>query len=234
MPKPFDPERHCGNTERRHKHQVLFNRITRYEAKLAKYEPESQAAKEINELLAHLREQAEPFANDLRICTKPKGYGTNHYGKGLCMYHCECKGKETGHNFNVKIGPYRYIDNDDVKRRIGAIVISGDDPMDLEPHLIALTAILTAYVESKKDLNLTSDDLGDLLKLIDQIGKMVERINQQRLKTAVSWDAVTIMMEKMGAVVKDVVTDPEDLDRILNGWRNIDAIDPNARLRIVE
>jgi len=30
------------------------------------------------------------------------------------------------------------------------------------------------------------------------------------------------------------VTDPEDLDRILNGWRNIDAIDPNARLRIVE
>lgn len=232
MPKPYDPERHCGNIVRRAAHSRLLQKIAEYEAAQKRIDPNNPLFAKRVELILNLQVQAEEFEKTVENCTKLKGWGTNHMGRGLCMRHCECKGEDAGHTFSVKIGPYQYADDKVVRERMGALVLSGADPMDLEPHLLFLVAVLTKSVD-EKSFN-TPEGMDRAVKLVDVIGKMVERINQQRLKSAVSHDAVIMLTERMGEVVKDVVTDPDLLDRILNGWRAIPPIDPNTRLRLAE
>lgn len=236
MPKKpkFDPEKHCGNPDRRRAHLVMLSRIETHTKILGKLEEGSDKHANKAKLLETLKSVAAGYERDVAPCQKPKGEGTNHYGKGLCKWHCDCKGEENGHGFSLRLGTYQLIQDEGALREIGKLVVSGVDPMDLEGDLIVMRGMIAQFLRSRQSLNFSSADISDAAKLLELVGKTVERINTLKLKSAVSWDAVTIMMQRMGDVVKNVVTNPDDLNRILDGWSAISPVDPDARLRLVE
>lgn len=224
--KPYDPEKHCGNPDAGSAYRTTLARIERFTKVRDKHDPQSAEWHEKNRAIEGMRIVAEKYASDSKPCIQPKGAKTNHLGRGLCWQHCDCKGLKSGHSAEKRLGFYADLKDPELLRKVGEMVVEGKDPRDLEPDILVLRAMLRDAINEQ--------DTDKSIRLLDLIGKMIERENNLKLKQAVSWDAVTIMMERMAAVVKNVVTDPEMLNAIMAGWSAIQPVESDAKLQVVE
>jgi len=219
----FDPSRHCGSPDA----GTAYRRAVRLmEVALKsrdKHDPQSAKWHDYNRKAEALRQTAEVYEASKKPCMWPKGTRTNHLGRGLCYLHCECKGSVKGHSASNMLGYYANLKDPEFLRLVGEMAVEGKDPRDLGSDILFLRAVLRQKVEG--------GEIDEAVKVTDILGKMVERENNMKLKQAVSWDAVTIMMERMAAVVKMAVTDPEVLNSIMHGWAQIQPVESDAKLQ---
>ena len=231
--KPFDPEKHCGNPDRTSAHRRILERLDKSRKRLGNLREGTNDYRVCNELIAALEQSAALYEIDVVPCTKPKGQGTNHLGRGLCRWHCECNGSDEGHGISMRLGPYQLITDVGALAEIGKLLTSGVDVLDLDADMIVMRGILAKRLSMMRDMEINTDDLRDMMRLMEQMGKTAERIHAIRLKSAVSHDAVVILMQRMGEIVKQVVTDPDQLDRILAGWSAMAPVPTDAKLSVI-
>jgi hypothetical protein len=98
------------------------------------------------------------------------------------------------------------------------------DPLDIQPELSFLRAVLVRWIQQHAT-EMSSSTEADLSKirvatdLIDQIGKTIGRIERIRALSALSIDELKVLVRKMAAVVERVVQDPEKLAAIAGEWQ---------------
>lgn len=226
-PRVFDPDKHCGSPDAGFAYRTVVEKIERFKAGQAKMDPQSEKWHERKRAIEGLELVAAAYKKDELPCTQTKGARTNHLGRGLCATHCDCKGLQAGHNADRRLGFYAGQKKDpELLRIVGEMAVEGKDPRDLEPDILFLRAVLRKKLDD--------GEIDEAVKVTDMVRKLVESENNLKLKQAVSWDAVTIMMERMAAVVKNNITDPEMLGNIMAGWAAITPIETDAKLSVVE
>lgn len=169
-------------------------------------------------------------------CHADAGKGTDHLGEGRCKHH--------GGASIVKHGRYSKVRREPIRKLIAEFE-EDPDPLDLLPDLAAMRALFTDFVErydewreailawhasfgtengNAKPRQIL--DLADATRILDRVGKMVERIEKVRSANAISQPEFYRMMGEMGRVVAEYVEDEELRGKIREGWLAI-RVRPN-------
>lgn len=154
-------------------------------------------------------------------CKKPAGYGTNHVGQGRCKFHGGCN--------PIKHGLYSTIKNEKLRQHIELIEQSGADPMDLMPEVKLMRAMMWEFVNRYEGIQLSGSDLELASNLMDKAGRMIERIHKIKQTSAVTWEAVQILIERMGMVLTKHIKDHDLIEAITHDWNDIEV--PLAQTR---
>ncbi len=170
-------------------------------------------------------------------CTQAAGWGTDHPGEGRCKLH--------GGASPIKHGRYSTITRKSIRQRMDALA-ADKNPLDLEPDLLLLRALLVDYIErydaftealfawhdsyrnngnsEPKPIQLL--DISDASTIIEKVSRVVERVHKIRSESSLSFETFRRLMEQMGlAVAKHV--DADTVGRIEAEWGTI-SVDGNT------
>lgn len=167
-------------------------------------------------------------------CKLIAGYKTDHPGQGRCYLH--------GGNIQkqLKHGYYSSIKHNGIREKLEQLGNIEANVLDLVPEAQMLRALTVDFIDRYEDfvdalMEWYNDkdskskprrvmDIADAARLIDSIGKMVERIHKMRQEGAISLETFRRVTEQMGVIVARHVADTKCLAVIEHDWANI-AID---------
>lgn len=161
-------------------------------------------------------------------CGHENGWGTDHPGEGRCRLH--------GGATPIKHGRYSTITRRSIRQKMDALA-ADKNPLDLEPDLLLLRALLVDYIErydsfvealfawhesyinnggsAPKPIQLL--DISDASSIIEKVSRVVERVHKIRGENSLSFETFRRLMEQMGlAVAKHV--DADTVGRIEAEW----------------
>lgn len=166
-----------------------------------------------------------------RPCGLPAGHGTDHVGEGRCRRH--------GGATPVKHGRYSTI----TRPRIAELVAqfaADPEPLNIRSELDLLRALTLDFIERYDAFtealiawheSFGSDegnpkptqviDIADAARLIDRIARVVEIIDKQKQKGALSLETLQRVMESFGAIVAKHVKEPAALQAIEREWGQV-------------
>lgn len=229
--RPFDSSRHCGHPVDRNP-ESLMKRIVGYEARIAELNvikeangrlspQEGAKIKRYSFLLVATKatlDKLQRFGPDDRGCMRAKGYKTSHPGVNYCSAHCECKGRD---NYHVS-AKHQYGSRaraPKLREIMDRMEAAGHDLLDLEPELLLVKAKLELFVNEKDDFD--PETVRSFGIIVEQIRKMVETLNDKKFKAMISMEMYNLILFRMSEVLMKHVTDPEVLDKIVDGWSKI-------------
>lgn len=199
--RQFNEQRHCGALSVRRGPEAIEARIA---AILKQRDRPCLPTETIEKLDSTLALLQEKLANkDGQRCLLEKGKRTSHLGFGRCFRHCECKGDFTYHNRTG--GAYRSVVGSNIAGMLDTMDAANRDLMDLRPELELLRAVLmdwTASVQRKPEERRMPADIAVVTATVSAIGKTVEQIHNLKMKTAVTFEQVQLIMEKVGALLE--------------------------------
>ena len=138
-------------------------------------------------------------------CKKRAGWGTPHVGEGKCRLHGGNAGRPAIH------GRYSVKRRTDLQDKITQFY---NDPAagDLRSELALLRAILQDYLDKWVD----SDDpaiaaamTGGVFGMVDQIGKLVERIAKILATTALTQAELQLLQVTLIDAISEFIPEPE-------------------------
>lgn len=169
-------------------------------------------------------------------CTQPAGWGTDHVGEGRCRFH--------GGASPIKHGRYSKVKREPIRRLIESYQ-DDPDPLNLLPELAAMRALFTDFIERYDEwreaflawhTSFGSEngnpkpkqvlDLADATKILDRIGRMVERIEKVRAQNAISAPELFRVMSEIKRVIELEVENPRTRERIADQIGSI-RVKPN-------
>jgi hypothetical protein len=151
-----------------------------------------------------------------KYCRARAGARTDHVGVGRCYHHSGTKSMKHGRYATVK------------HPRIAALqqAFEADaDPLNLEPEVAMLRATVAFWVENAPG-EVDASQIADLARLLDYVGKMVERIEKIRVGSHISdHPEFRRITGQMAQVVMGALTGlPDAAERVLTvsqGWNAI-------------
>lgn len=164
-----------------------------------------------------------------KYCGNPAGARTDHKGEGRCWLH--------GGGTPITSGRYSLIKRRAIRERLDALEKQDANPMDLEPDVALLRALiidwverydafteaLIAWHESFKSEEVATKpvrvlDIADASRLIDRASKVVERIHRMKTTGAISMETFARVHEQMAMVAGKYVKDVDTLRAIEEDW----------------
>lgn len=164
-------------------------------------------------------------------CKRPAGAGTDHLGQGRCKHH--------GGKTPIKSGRYSTVTRQRIRDLIEAHQ-EDKNPLDVLPELAAARALFQDYVERYDEWSealvawhesFGTDnphrkptqvlDIADAYRIVSEVTKIAKRIEDVRAQNAISRGDFYRVMTEMGRVVDLVVEDPDQRQRIHEGWMGI-------------
>lgn len=136
-------------------------------------------------------------------CQQPAGWGTAHVGQGRCKLHGGSAGRPPTH------GRYSVAKRAALSEKIEQF---RNDPQagDLRDELAVLRALLEDYLNRFDDnQNLTGADIMLIYTMIDNIGKLVERIAKILAMTALTQAELQFLQVMLIDTIKEFIPDPE-------------------------
>jgi hypothetical protein len=147
-------------------------------------------------------------------CTHGAGQKTDHVGQGKCWLH--------GGRSPVKHGLYSTIKNQKLLEHIKLIEESGADPMDMLPEVKLMRAMMWEYINRFEGIEPMGEQLELASNLMDKAGRMIERIHKIKQTSAVTWEAVQMLLERMAFVLLKHIQDHDVVEAIKRDWMDID------------
>jgi len=167
-------------------------------------------------------------------CALPAGFQTDHPGTGACWIHGEPDRADT-------IYRYRGLRQKTVRARLRQLQTVERDVLNLVPDIQLVRAMVIDYVEKYEELvdallywyktgkqrPSKVPDLGEAIKALDTISRMVERVHRIQSTGAISIDTFRRILEQMGIIVARHVSDGRALEAIEAEWSRV-VIDTRA------
>ena len=161
-------------------------------------------------------------------CQLTAGFQTDHPGTGACWIHAEPDRADT-------IYRYRGIKQQTVRKRLRQMQAVERDVLNLVPDIQLVRAMVIDYVERYEDLSeailhwyktgkqrpSNVPDLGEAIKSLEIISRMVERVHRINSTGAISIDTFRRILEQMGIIVARHVRDGRALDSIEAEWSQV-------------
>lgn len=165
-------------------------------------------------------------------CQQHAGFGTDHVGEGRCKMH--------GGSSPIKSGTWSKIERKDLQDLISHFE-NLKDPLDLIQEVNLARAFLTKFINEYDDIVEALLDWhflweleqekpsgrppilpsqNKIIMLIDNISKIVKRIQDIRSDHAVSRSDLFRIMTEMGRIVEFEV-DPKQWEKIKSAWVSI-------------
>lgn len=157
-----------------------------------------------------------------RPCRRAAGHGTDHLGEGRCLFH--------GGASLVKHGRYSTITREPIRKLIEAYE-ADPDPLNLEPELALLRALVVDYINrnelaSDGEKPLSEEVVDTLRRLAGELLRGVARIERNRAMNAISQAELYRFLKEVERVIRNNVTDEKVLERIGAGISQI-LVRPN-------
>jgi hypothetical protein len=158
---------------------------------------------------AHAKRSGKP-------CTHVAGFRTDHPGQGRCWLH--------GGRSPIKHGLYSQVQSESLRKFLALVDANATDPMDLMPEVRLLRAMLLELLNRNTEAGfLSPDDLSVASILVERVGRQIERIHRMKQTSAVTWEAVNLLIEKMGMVLTKHVKDTDLVQAITRDWMDIEV-----------
>lgn len=238
VPRPYDPEKHCGAPVQRDP-KILQGRLDEIEVRIAAYRARVDAGEDLGprdgakfkySLLLAVRLQdriGKAVVGDDRPCIQLKGHGTDHLGNGSCRSHCFCKGKPNMHASGKKHGVYSSSKSAKLLEYLDKLDEAGTDLLDLTPDVKMLRAKIMQFCDESEGL-LSADQVKGISLLAESLRRMVETINEMKLRTAITKEVFDVIQQRMAEIVMKYITDPDILEKIAVDWSRI-LVDPATK-----
>lgn len=166
-------------------------------------------------------------------CTRPAGWGTDHVGTGRCKLH----GGGIGTGRPIIHGRYS------TKRLslYSKLEQFYNDPAagDLRSELALLRALLQEqldHIDRKK--NITSADITIVYNMVDNIGRLVERIAKILTTTALTQVELQLLQAAMIDALSEFIPDPERqrafVSRIFGTIRGVSDAGPTSHPAVTD
>lgn len=161
-------------------------------------------------------------------CQLPAGSQTDHPGTGKCWIHADPDRADT-------IYRYRGIRQKTVRDRLRQMQAVERDVLNLVPDIQLVRAMVIDYVERYEELAeailhwyktgkqrpSAVPDLGEAIKALEMISRMVERVHRINATGAISIDTFRRILEQMGIIVARHVADGRALEAIEAEWSRV-------------
>ena len=172
------------------------------------------------------KQAAGPWVGD-GYCKRKAGWGTDHVGQGRCKNH--------GGANPIKHGRYSMLEREELRELIERFE-DEEDPLDIEPELASMRALVTDYIDRYDELvdaiitwNRTREggrpkrllDLSDAIVYLEKLAKIAQREKKLRLENAISRDDLLRVLGEMARAVESRVDDEETIEKIKNDWASI-------------
>ena len=158
-------------------------------------------------------------------CQLPAGYQTDHTGSGKCWIHDDPDRADT-------IYRYRGIKQKTIKSRLRQMHTVERDVLNLVPDVQLVRAMVIDYVERYEELAEAilhwyktgkqrppaPPDLGEAIKALETVSRMVERVHRIQSTGAIGIDTFRRILEQMGIIVARHVSDGRALEAIESEW----------------
>lgn len=137
------------------------------------------------------------------ICTRPAGWGTQHPGTGRCKLHGGNAGRPVTH------GRYSLAHREKLAEK-AAQFLGDPEPGNLAGELALMRALLQEYLERyPTGVNPTERTLINILGMVDQIGRLVERIAKIESMTALTQAEVQLLQARFADIISRYIDDPQ-------------------------
>lgn len=163
-------------------------------------------------------------------CQNQAGKGTDHVGQGRCKFH--------GGATPIKSGRYSKVKRERLRSLI-AEYEADPEPLNVHPELAAARALFVDFIERYDEWReallawhfsyVDKDnpkphqvlDVADAYRLLASIAKIAQNEKKLQLDGAISRKQLLRILTEMRRTVEGEVTDPAQLERILEGWNAI-------------
>jgi len=163
-----------------------------------------------------------------RRCGLPAGHLTDHRGTGACWIHDDPDRADT-------IRRYRGIQNRTVYARLRQMNKVERDVLDLVPDIQLVRSVVIDYIERYEELAeavlswyktgrmrpSNVPDLGEAIRALEMISRMVERVHRINSTGAISIDTFRRITEQLGIIVARHVRDGRALEAIEQEWSTV-------------
>lgn len=161
-------------------------------------------------------------------CSHPAGYGTDHLGTGRCKYHGGMAGRKPVHGRQSRACR-------DIRAKVDEFMEKGvPQLLDLSKELVTQRILLNTmleYYENEGDSEKLAYAIPSLMKSLDLIGRMVERIVKIENSTALTASQVLYLQVTVADIITKYIQDPiarekaaaEIASRLAGGDRIIQA-----------
>lgn len=139
-------------------------------------------------------------------CSHPAGFGTDHVGTGRCKYHGGMAGRKPTHGRQSKVL------RGDIKSKVDKYLEEGvPQLLDLSRELITQRMLLEKmleYFEGLGDEEKFAYAIPELIRSVDIIGRMAERIAKIENSTALTASQVLYLQVTVADIVTKYIQDP--------------------------
>lgn len=170
-----------------------------------------------------------PLADGTSYCRLPAGQKTKHPGSGYCDRHDAVIAYDPIHR-------YRPLKQHTIRRRLRQLIKTERNVFDLVPEIQLLRSLLIDYIEryytfreelsewcadkgKKKPMHAL--DLSDAAKLVESVGRMIERHHRIESTGSIDLETFRRATEAMGLTVARHVRDRAILEAIEAEWADI-------------
>lgn len=144
-------------------------------------------------------------------CTQAAGWGTVHPGRGRCKLH---GGASAGRP--IEHGRYSLAHRQALADKQRAF-LSDPEPGNLAGEVALMRALLQEYLERyPAGVNPTEKTLVTIMGMVDQIGKMVERIAKIETTTALTQAEVQLLQARFAEIIVRYVDDPAKRSQLMD------------------
>lgn len=138
-------------------------------------------------------------------CSHPAGFGTDHVGTGRCKYHGGMAGRKPVHGRHSRAA-------EDIRAKVDAYLEEGiPQLLDLSRELTTQRLLLDRmleYFQNNDDEEKFVYAIPQLMKSVDIIGRMVERIVKIENSTALTASQVLYLQVTVADIVTKYIQDP--------------------------
>lgn len=174
-----------------------------------------------------------------RYCRRQAGFNTDHPGQGRCHLHGGRRQGASAKGASPFVHPYNSIIHERLTDKWNLLAKAEYNVLDLIPEANLLRVLIVDFINRYEDMSqallrwhagITNTkprrvmDIADAYRMIDSLGKVVERIHKMRQEGAISLETFRRVTEAMGIVVTKHISDHETLANIEREW-NMIAID---------
>ena len=146
-------------------------------------------------------------------CGQAAGWGTDHPGTGRCKLHGGRAGRPPLH------GRYSLAHRASLAEKAQRFR-TDPAPGDLSEELVLMRALLQDYLERfGEHLALRAEDIQFLAGMVEQVGRLVERISRIHNSTALTQAELQLLQARLADLLVTYVADPEQRRRFLDELR---------------
>lgn len=162
-------------------------------------------------------------------CGQPAGWGTHHVGEGKCKLH-----GGSSHGRPIITGRYSVSHRQSLAEKVRDF-IEDPEPANLMSELALMRALLQDYLDRFPDgINLTVKSIGHVYSMVDDISKLVERINRILTQTALTMAEVQYLQARLADLVVKYISDDEQRSAFWDEYRASITVPGSSRGALVE